>query len=203
MEDHKNRVEAILFTTGRFMELQEIATLCNLGSVGLVKEVLDSLKNDYEARPGALTLVEENGKWKLNIKKEYNYLTSKLLDTSEMDKPTQETLALIAYKNPALQSEIVKMRGNTSYDHIKFLIESDFIVSEKHGRTRLLKLTPKFFDYFDIVEDQLKAKLSSLNANSEEQASPQTFSADLQQDNVDEAASDIKKEEGEESGTVV
>ncbi len=203
MEDYKNRVEAILFTTGRFMELQEIATLCNLGSVGLVKEILDSLKKDYEARPGSLTLIEENGKWKLNIKKEYNYLTSKLLDTSEMDKPTQETLALIAYKNPALQSEIVKMRGNTSYDHIKFLVESDFIVSEKHGRTRLLKLTPKFFDYFDIVEDQLKAKLSSLNVNSGQNMSPKTFSENSQENKVDESASDIKKEEGEEPGTAV
>lgn len=163
MEDHKNRVEAILFTTGRFMDLQEIATLCNLASIEIVKSTLDALKKDYETKGGALTLVEENGKWKLNIKKEYHYLTSKLLDTSEMDKPTQETLALIAYKNPALQSEIVKMRGNTSYDHIKFLKDNDFIISEKHGRTRLLKLTPKFFEYFDVVEDQLKSKFSSMN----------------------------------------
>lgn len=170
MEDYKNRVEAILFTTGRFMELQEIATLCNIGSVGIVKDVLESLKKDYETRGGALTLVEENGRWKLNIKKDYHYITSKLLDTAEMDRPTQETLALIAYKNPAVQSDIVKMRGNTAYDHIKFLKDNDFITSDKHGRTRLLKLAAKFFDYFDIVEDQLKNKLS-LKQNVNEQHS--------------------------------
>lgn len=161
MDEFKNRVEAILFTTGRFMDLNEIAALCGVGSIGLVKEALDSLKNDYDSRGGSLTLIEENGRWRLNIRKEYNYLTTKLLDNSEMDRPTQETLALIAYKNPALQSEIVKMRGNTSYDHIKFLKGNDFIVSEKQGRTRLLKLAPKFYDYFDIVADQLKAKLAS------------------------------------------
>ncbi len=163
MEDFKNRVEAILFTTGRFMDLQEIASLCNIGSIDMVKEVLDSLKKDYESRNSSLALIEEDGKWRLNIKKEYNYLTTKLLDSAEMDRPTQETLALIAYKNPAIQSEIVKMRGNTSYDHIKFLKDSNFITSEKYGRTRLLKLTPKFFEYFDVVEDQLKAKFLSLN----------------------------------------
>ena len=169
--DYKNRVEAILFTTGRFMDLQEIATLCSIGSVGLVKDVLDSLKNDYESKGSALMLVEDSGKWKLNIRKEYNYLTAKLLDTAEMDKPTQETLALVAYKNPAIQSEIVKMRGNTAYDHIKFLVDNDFVTSEKHGRTRLLKLAPKFFDYFDVVEDQLRSKLDSLRPKAAEQTS--------------------------------
>lgn len=163
MEDYKNRVEAVLFTTGRFMELQEIAVLCNISSAEIVKDVLDSLKKEYDSRAGALSLVEDKGKWKLSIKKDYNYLTAKLLDTAEMDKPTQETLALIAYKNPVLQSDIVKMRGNTSYDHVKFLKDNDFITSEKHGRTRLLKLTPKFFDYFDIVENQLMEKFSVLH----------------------------------------
>jgi len=188
MEDFKNRVEAILFTTGRFMELQEIAALCNISSVSLVSSILESLKKDYVFNNGALTLVEEDGKWKLGIKKEYNYITSKLLDTSEMDKPTQETLALIAYKNPALQSEIVKMRGNTAYDHISFLKDSEFINSEKHGRTRLLKLTPKFFDYFDIVEDQLKSKFSSLNPGFDQAP------AEQKSDN-----SSVKEKEGGES----
>ena len=161
MDEFKNRVEAILFTTGRFMDLQEIANLCGVGSVGLVKDALDALRNDYDSRVGSLSIIEDNGKWRLNIKKEYNYLTTKLLDNTEMDRPTQETLALIAYKNPALQSEIVKMRGNTAYDHIKYLKDNEFVVSEAHGRTRLLKLAPKFYDYFDVVADQLKSKFAS------------------------------------------
>ena len=77
---------------------------------------------------------------------------------SELDRPTQETLAIIAYKNPALQSDVIKVRGNKAYDHIKFLKGDNFITSEKNGRTRLLKLTQKFFDYFDVVEDSLKLK---------------------------------------------
>ena len=161
MDEFKNRVEAILFTTGRFMDLQEIANLCGVGSVGLVKDALDALRDDYDSRVGSLSIIEDNGKWRLNIKKEYNYLTTKLLDNTEMDRPTQETLALIAYKNPALQSEIVKMRGNTAYDHIKYLKDNEFVVSEAHGRTRLLKLAPKFYDYFDVVADQLKSKFAS------------------------------------------
>ncbi|MCX6256024.1 MAG: SMC-Scp complex subunit ScpB, partial [Bacteroidia bacterium] len=54
----------------------------------------------------------DNEKWKLTIKKEYLYLTEKLLSDCEFDFPTQETLAMVAYKNPALQCDIIKIRGN-------------------------------------------------------------------------------------------
>lgn len=143
------------------MTLQEIADLCGL-ELEKVKELVEELKKDYVSREGSLTIFEEKGKYKLSIKKQYNYITTKLLDISEMDKPTQETLAVIAYKQPAIQADVVKIRGNKSYDHIAALKELDFITSEKYGRTRLIKLTQKFFDYFDLVEDQLKEKFSNI-----------------------------------------
>ncbi len=163
MQEYKNRVEAILFTTGRFMDLDEISRLCGIASTGMLKEIIEELKKDYEARQGAITLLEENGRYKLNIKSQYSHLTTKLLTDSELDKPTQETLAIIAYKNPALQSDVIKIRGTTAYDHIKFLKENGFVISEKHGRTRLIKLAPKFFDYFDVVEESLKAQFDEID----------------------------------------
>ena len=90
-----------------------------------------------------------------------------MLSDTELDKPTQETLALVAYRNPILQSEIIDMRGNTAYDHIKSLRGLEFITSEKKGRTRLLKLTPKFYDYFDVVDDQLKQKFDEADKKEE------------------------------------
>lgn len=156
--ENRNRIEAVLFTTGKFLTVSEIASMAGIGSPGIVKEILENLKNEYESRASALEILNDGEKWKLNIKKQYLYLTEKLLSDSEMDFPTQETLAIIAYKNPSNQSEVVKMRGNKAYDHIHTLKEEGFITSEKLGRTRLLKLTPKFFDYFDVVEDSIKLK---------------------------------------------
>ena len=168
MQDDKNKIETILFTTGRFVSLEELGKLCGIGSVGYVKEVLEELKKDYEKRSSALELIEQGERWKLNIKKEYLYLTENLLTGSELDRPTQETLAVIAYKNPALQSEIVRIRGNTAYEHIKLLKELDFITAESSGRTFTLKLTSKFYDYFDIVEDQLRSKMKITGESSNE-----------------------------------
>src|SRR3989344_1089656 len=130
MQDIKNKIEAVLFTTGRFIDIEELAKLCGIGSIGIVKEALTALKQDYETRNSALYIVEQGNKFKLNIKKEYLYLTETLLTDSELDKPTQETLAVIAYKNPAMQSEIIKIRGNGAYEHIKLLQELDFVASE-------------------------------------------------------------------------
>src|SRR3989344_7839003 len=168
MQDDKKKVETILFTTGKFIGLDELSKMCGIGSVGYLKEVLGSLKADYSNKhESALEIIQQGDKWKLNIKKEYLYLTETLLTDSELDKGTQETLAVIAYKNPALQSDIIKIRGNGAYDHIKVLKELDFVVSEPTGRTKILKLTQKFFDYFDVVENQLKSKLHATEDSSQ------------------------------------
>lgn len=159
MQDIKNKIEAVLFITGKAMSIEEIAQFCNIGSIGTVKEAMQALQKDYEIRVGSLEIVYEEGKYRLNIKKQYNHLSTKLLSSAELDTPTQATLALIAYKQPVQQSEIVKMRGNTAYDHIHALKAMEFIVSEKSGRTRILKLAPKFFEYFDVVQESLQQKL--------------------------------------------
>ena len=159
MEDAKNKIEAVLFTTGKLLKLQDISNLAGIGSLGFLKSILEELKLDYEKRNSSLELINEKDAWKLNIKKEYLYLTESLLSDAELDKPAQETLAIIAYRQPAIQADIISIRGNKSYDHIKILKEQGFLISEKFGRTRILKLTQKFYDYFDVVEDQLKAKL--------------------------------------------
>ena len=127
--------------------------------MGYLKELLEGLKKDYETRDGSLEIISQGEKWKINIRKEYLHLTENLLTDAELDRPTQETLAVIAYKNPAQQHEIIKIRGNKAYDHIGILKELDFVTSEPSGRSRLLKLTQKFYDYFDVVADQLQAKL--------------------------------------------
>src|SRR3989338_9158134 len=159
MQEDKNKVEAILFTTGRFIGLDEISKMTGIASVGYLKEVLFELVKDYKNKNCSLEITQQVDKWKLNIRKEYLHLTQSLLQEAEFDGATQETLAVIAYKNPAMQSEIIKIRGNGAYDHIKLLKDLDFISSEASGRTRILKLSNKFYDYFDVVEDQLRSKL--------------------------------------------
>ncbi|MEK6854812.1 MAG: SMC-Scp complex subunit ScpB [Nanoarchaeota archaeon] len=160
--DIKKQVEAILFTLGKFVSVDEIAKHINSSDEEIIK-VLNELKKNYELNDSSLAIQQQDNLFKLNIKKEYGFLANKLLGEREMDSPTTKTLAVIAYKAPVDQSEIIKIRGNKAYDHIKSLAESGFITSEKKGRTRLLKLTAHFYDYFDISEKEVKDKLKVLN----------------------------------------
>lgn len=155
----KNKVEAILFTLGKFISIEELARILNTEK-DKIKSCLNQLEQEYSKKDTALEIQKHEDKYKLNIKKEHGHLTNKLLANKEFDSPTTKTLAIIAYKNPTIQAEIIKIRGNKAYDHIKSLIESNLVTSEKYGRTRLLKLTQNFYDYFDISEKELKQELS-------------------------------------------
>lgn len=162
--DPKHQIEAILYTLGKFVTIEELAKLSSI-SPNKIKEIIEQLKKDYYKRETALTIQELDNKVKLNIKKEFGHITNKLLQDKELDNPTTKTLAIIAYKSPVKQSEVIKIRGNKAYDHIRSLKESGLISSEKFGRTRLLKLTQHFYDYFDIAKKELKEKLKPKESN--------------------------------------
>ena len=152
----RGKIEAVLYTTGKFMTLDEIAEACGVGSVGMLRRELECLKKEYAEKGSALEIQEHEGKYKLNIKKEYGFLANKLVGDGEMDAPTTKTLAVIAFKSPVMQSEIISIRGNKAYDHIRQLKEDGLVTGERSGRTRILKLTTKFYEYFDVSEKEIK-----------------------------------------------
>lgn len=162
MEEIKKKIEAVLFATGRAMSIADLSKLCNVESETLIKDALEEMRKDFEERKSSLQIFGENDLWKLILKKEYHSLASNLLHKTELDKTLIETLGVIAWKQPILQSDVVKVRGTLTYEHIKLLKELDFVETEKFGRTRKLKLTGKFYDYFDISRDQLKEKFKGI-----------------------------------------
>ena len=96
----------------------------------------------------------------MDVKKEYSNIINKLATGSaEFSKAEQETLAIIAYKQPVKQSIIVKIRGNKAYDHIKKFFELSLIKKKKAGHTNILNLSDEFYDYFNVNEgEEIKFK---------------------------------------------
>lgn len=153
----KKQVEALIFSSGRKMEPEEIAKLIGLNTGGAVVEVLKQLKSEYEERGSPLMVIDEGASWKLAVREPYLPLVRKINPYTEFPKSVMETLAVIAWKQPILQSTVIKIRTNKAYDHIMELMEMGFVVKEKYGRTHMLKLTQKFYDYFDL-QDRNKVK---------------------------------------------
>lgn len=152
MEEKNNEaiVEAALFLAGRFMTLQELVMYTGINPITL-REVLSKIEEKYNQNPAAFDLVVRNENYKLDVRADYRWLINKLASgKSEFTKAEQETLAIVAYKQPINQSVIVKIRGNKAYDHIKRLHELGLIKTKKVGHTLELALSDLFYDYFNV-----------------------------------------------------
>ena len=63
-----------------------------------------------------------------------------------------------------MQSDLIKIRTNKAYDHLVELEKSGYISRQKHSRTNLIKLTEKFFRYFDLTEERLKERFKDFGS---------------------------------------
>lgn len=142
-------IEAVLFLAGRFLSLQELVMFTSINPLTL-RELLDKLREKY-AKHSTLTIIAKDNSYKMDIKPSYAYLINKLASGSvEFSKAEQETLAIVAYKQPITQAIVVKIRGNKAYDHIKHLLQVGLIKAKKAGRTLELKLDDNFYNYFGL-----------------------------------------------------
>ena len=149
MSSDEKRVEAVIFAVGKEITTERIAHLCSLDNKN-VEKIMKGLQKEYSQRDHSLQIVTKDNGWKLTVRDEFVPLVSSIVSSTELEKPLMETLAVIAWKYPIIQSEIVKLRGASAYDHMKQLGEQGFIAKEKFGRTYKVKLTQKFFGYFDL-----------------------------------------------------
>ena len=159
----KNKIEAVLFSIGKKINIEEILRMTKEKDKGRVVACLIELKKKYnENENNSLMVLQDGDYWKLTIKDQYIDVAKEMGIETELSKTVMETLAVIAYKNPVLQSEVIKTRTNKAYDHLKALEELGYIQREKYGRTKKLKLTQKFFDYFDLPPDSLREKFGNV-----------------------------------------
>lgn len=147
--DLKARIEAVLFVTGRAVELKEIATILEADEQE-VEDAMLALIVDYSSREGALEIDDENG-YIIQVKDEYMDIVEKLCPV-DISNAVLKTLTVIALKEPIRQSVLKELRGSTAYDHVAELVEKGLVSRkrDKNGRSYNLKTTQKFAEYFKI-----------------------------------------------------
>lgn len=154
-EEEMRKVEAALFISGKFMSIKELAALTDVNPI-LLKKILEDLGDRY--KDSGIEIVNKNNLWKMDVAAEYVWMINRLAGgNSEFTKAEQETLALIAYKQPMKQSVVVKIRGNKAYNHIKNFVEQGLINKKKMGHTAELTLNESFFDYFSLTAGESAA----------------------------------------------
>lgn len=159
----KDKLEAILFSVAGRITLKDLCRLAR-NREEKVLAALQELQKGYEERDTALHLTQDGDYWKLSVRDELHGVTRKIVTETELSKTVLETLAVIAFKYPIKQSDLINIRTNKAYDHLKELEGQGFITRKKHGRTNLIKLTDKFFQYFDLPPDKLRDQFTDFSS---------------------------------------
>jgi len=151
-KNSEEKVEAALFIAGRFLNLQELIMLTDVNPI-MLKEILHRLEKKYST--GVLRVIRRTNSYKMDIAEQYHYLINKLATgNAEFTKAEQETLAIIAYKQPIKQSVVIKIRGNKSYDHIKKFRQLGLVTAKQNGHTLDLSLSEEFYEYFNVHQKE-------------------------------------------------
>lgn len=142
--ENEEKVEAALFISGKYLSLQDLIVLTDINPI-MLKQVMIDLEKKYSR--GALKIVNRNNSWKMDVSEKYHYMINRLAGGStEFSKAEQETLAVIAYKQPIKQSVVIKIRGNKAYDHIAKFAEIGLLTKKRVGHTSELTLTDEFYE---------------------------------------------------------
>ncbi len=166
--ENMKKVEAALFISARFLDLQELVMLTDVNPL-MVKEILEKLIERYNRDDSAIEIIIKDNMWKMDVRQEYVSMINKLATGSaEFSKAEQETLAIIAYKQPVKQSVVINIRGNKAYDHIKHFRDIGLVMAKKLGHTLELKLSDDFFEYFHLQKKEESGRIVAVEEKDEE-----------------------------------
>ena len=170
-DDLKPIVEALIFASPDPITPKTLFKLLESEPREDVETALEALKKDYE-RPGGLQLVEVAGGYQIVTRPELHEWVRQLFHERSKQKlslPALETLAVIAYKQPATGPEITGIRGVDPSGVLGTLLERRLIkvVGRKAvvGRPFLYATTREFLSRFGLndlsdlpkVEDMAEA----------------------------------------------
>ncbi|MBO5138264.1 MAG: SMC-Scp complex subunit ScpB [Bacilli bacterium] len=151
-------LEGLLFVVGEDgLSLEQIGKVLEI-SEELAKEVVMTLKRDYESSNRGLRVDFLGNKIKLTTKAEHRAYYQKLIENPETNFLSQaalETLAIVAYNEPITRVQIDEYRGVSSTQILRKLVAKGFIKecgrSNLPGRPILYETTNEFLDYFGLA----------------------------------------------------
>ena len=85
MSEESNKIESLLFSSGRKMREDELVQLTHL-KLSQVKSALEELKQKYGEENTSLMLFSEGDTWKLTVREKYLGVVQNIVSQTELDK---------------------------------------------------------------------------------------------------------------------
>jgi segregation and condensation protein B len=150
----KQLCEAALYVSGRPLDLKTIGSVIGARSEDKIRGIALAVSERYKTTNSPVQVVElPDGRFVMQLKAEFARNVRKLANRPLLTPGPLRTLSFVALKQPVTQAYVVRVRGKLAYIHVKQLKDMDLIVDEKIGRTRMLRTTSTFADYFNLNHD--------------------------------------------------
>lgn len=144
-------IEAALYVAGRPLDLKTLASVAKTRSRNLTKQLTLNLKHEYDSRDTSLEILQlEDSRFVMQLKPIYSHRVQRLALRPLLTIGPLKTLSYIAYRQPVSQKQVLNVRGHHVYSHLKQLEQLGLISREAVGRTKTLRTTQFFSDYFGL-----------------------------------------------------
>ncbi len=151
-------VESILFSTDKPVSIAAIKQAFKGTQVrsAHIRRALDSLAVDYAGGRRGVTLEEVSSGYQLRTKVDnLNYLRQMIkIRPFKLSGPALEVLAIMAYKQPIIKSQVDEIRGVESGHLMRALMEKGLVnfagKSELPGKPMFYQTTRKFLEIFGL-----------------------------------------------------
>jgi segregation and condensation protein B len=156
--DLKYIIESLLFVSTEPLSLDRIKKIIPDADVKEIREAIQSLSQEYETRIGGFFLSEVAGGYQIRTRPQYSEWIKRLVQPApaRLSRAAMETLAIVAYKQPAIRNDIEAIRGVDSGGILRMLLERKLIRvmgrQKIPGRPLIYGTTRQFLEVFDLKD---------------------------------------------------
>ncbi len=144
--------EAALYVSGRPLDLKTLGSIIGARSEEKIRMIARAVAGRYVDSPIQVFELPD-GRFVMQLRPEFAKHVRKLSNRPLLTPGPLRTLSFIALRQPVPQSYVVRVRGKLAYGHVKQLRDMDLVSDEPIGRTRMLRTTSTFADYFNLSHD--------------------------------------------------
>lgn len=156
------RIEAALLLSDRAMRSNRLAEVLVEGELSLpeqaIAEAVESLNEEYGKTGRSFRIEQVAGGYRMMTLPEYADVLSSMDKTqtnSKLSATAIETLAIVAYKQPIMRSEVEAIRGVACGEVLRALLDRRLIKivgrAEELGRPMLYGTTTRFLELFGLA----------------------------------------------------
>lgn len=155
-EELKAIIESLIFVSEAPISVDQLMKLLPEFEPEAIRKAVSGLKEDYEMSGHGFTLKEVAGGLQFRTRSEHQKWIARIKQPAQqkISRAALETLAIIAYKQPIIRSEIEQIRGGDSGGVLRFLLEKNLIRilgrKEIPGKPIIYATTRFFLELFGL-----------------------------------------------------